>query len=141
MRTSRYLWMVTLAVFASTATLALAQGPGRAGRMYDPNTETTVKGTVEKVEQIAGRRGWPGTHVTLRTEDRTYDVHVGPSDYISKNGFAFATGDQIEVSGSKANIGGADTIISREIKKNGKVLILRDSQGIPMWSGGRRRIS
>jgi hypothetical protein len=141
MRTNWYLWLVTLVVFATTATLALAQGPGRAGLMYDPNTGTTVKGTVDKVEQITGRQGWPGTHLTLRTKDGTYDVHVGPSSYVSKNGFAFAIGDQIEVVGSKVNIGGADAIISREIKKNGKVLTLRDSQGIPMWSRGRQRIS
>jgi hypothetical protein len=141
MRTSRYLLLVLVALFAVVTTFALAQGPGRAGRMYDPSTETTVQGMVEKVTEIAGRRGWPGTHLALRTENGTYDVHVGPSDYVSTNGFVFAAGDQIEVTGSKVKLAGADTMIAREIKKDGKVLTLRNRQGIPNWSGGRRRIS
>jgi hypothetical protein len=142
MRLSLFSSLAILGLFASIATSSFAQGPGRAQPMYDPHTEITIKGTVDQVTQTTGRRGWPGTHLTFRTEGRTYDVHVGPSDYVSKNGFAFAAGDKLEVIGSKVSLGsGADTIIAREIKKDGKVLTLRDSQGIPNWSGGRRRAS
>ena len=66
-------------------------------------------------------------------------MHVGPSAYVSKNGFAFSAGDQVDVTGSKTKLGDTETIVAREIKKDGKVLTLRDNQGIPKWSGGRRR--
>lgn len=128
----------SLLLVAGIASSALAQGGGRAGRLYDPSTETTLKGTVEKVSRVAGYHGWSGTHLALRTEDRTYDVHVGPSEYLSKIGLNFSTGDQIEVTGSKVKLDGADAIIARETKKQGKVFTLRDSQGFPRWSGGRR---
>jgi hypothetical protein len=36
-------------------------------------------------------------------------------------------------------IEGADALIAREVKKGGKTLTLRDAQGVPAWSGGRRR--
>jgi hypothetical protein len=117
---------------------ALAQWGGRARRYYDPSTETTVKGTVEKVLEVPGKQGWNGIHLTLRVDNQTYDVHVGPSDYVSKNGFTFSDGDQIQVTGSKIKVGGTDTIIAREIKRGDKAIVLRNSQGIPMWSGARR---
>ncbi len=123
---------------ACLAGSALAQMGSSARRLYNPNTEITVKGTVEKVTEI-GRQGWTGTHLTLRTNEQTYDVHVGPSAYVAKSGFTFSAGNQIEVTGSKLKFGGADAIVAREIKKDGKVLTLRDRQGIPRWSRGPRR--
>lgn len=138
MRAIRNSLFVTIALAACLAGSVLAQGPGRIGRIYNPSTETTVKGTVEKVTELTGQMGWNGVHLTLRSNDQTYDVHVGPSDYVSKTGFAFSAGDQIEVTGSKVQAAGVETIIAREIKKDSKVLTLRDSQGVPNWAGGRR---
>ena len=34
---------------------------------------------------------------------------------------------------------GSEAIIAREVKKGGETLVLRDAQGIPQWSRGRRR--
>jgi hypothetical protein len=135
--TQTSLILATLLV-ACLAGTALAQVGSSARRIYDPNTETTVKGTVEKVTEI-GDQGWTGTHLTLRTNEQKYDVHVGPSAYVAKSGFTFSAGNQIEVTGSKLKFGGADAIVAREIKKDGKVLTLRDRRGIPSWSRGPRR--
>jgi hypothetical protein len=135
MRVTRNSLFVTTVLVAGITSWALAQGGGRAQRFYDPSTETTVKGTVEKVMEVTGKRGWNGTHLTFRTNDQTYDVHVGPSDYVSKNGFELSAGDRVEVTGSKIKLGGVDTIVAREIKRDGKVLTLRDSQGVPKWAG------
>ncbi len=138
MKTTRYSLFATMVLVVCLVSSALAQGGGRARRFYDPSTETTVKGTVEKVLEVPGKQGWNGIHLTLRVDNQTYDVHVGPSDYVSKNGFTFSDGDQIQVTGSKIKVGGTDTIIAREIKRGDKAIVLRNSQGIPMWSGARR---
>lgn len=114
-------------------------GPGQRSRMYDPSTETTVKGTVEAVNTITGRHGWNGTHLTLKAKDKTIDVHLGPASFLKEKGFTFAKGDQVQVTGSKAEYGGSATIIAREVKKNGKTLVLRNAHGIPEWSRGWRR--
>jgi len=139
MRVTQNSLFVTLVMIACLASSALAQGGGGARRLYDPSTETTIKGKVEKVSQVTGRIGWNGTHLVLQTDGQTYDVHVGPSDYLSKIGLKFSAGDQIEVTGSKVKLGGADTIIAREIKENVKDFTLRDAQGVPKWSGRGRR--
>ena len=139
MKLTRYSLFAMMILVVCLVSSALAQGGRRARRFYDPSTEATVKGSVEKVREVTGGQGWNGIHLTLRADNQTYDVHVGPSDYVSKNGFTFSAGDQIEVTGSKIKVGGTDAIVAREIKRNDKVLTLRDSQGIPAWSGGRRR--
>ncbi len=116
-------------------------GPGRGNRIYNPATETTIKGTVEDVKTFSGRCGWAGTHVTLKADSGTFDVHLGPSAYLQKENFKFAKGDQIEVTGSKVNFQGQEAIIAREVKLGGKVLTLRNAQGFPVWAGGRQRMS
>jgi hypothetical protein len=134
--------VMVAAMIAGTVPVAYSQmgmGRGRGGRFYNPATETTVKGTVEEVKTMRGRRGWGGTHLDLKTESGTFDVHLGPSAFIAGKNFKFAKGDQIEVTGSKVKFDGHDEIIAREVKMDGKVLTLRNAQGIPEWSGGRRR--
>jgi hypothetical protein len=75
----------------------------------------------------------------VKTDKETLEVHLGPTAFLEKEKFTFAKGDQIEVTGSKVKIEGADALIAREVKKGGKTLTLRDAQGVPAWSGGRRR--
>ncbi len=133
---------VSFLVLALMTSVGLAQagpGQGQRSRRYDPSTETTMKGTVAGVTQQAGRNGWNGTHLTLKTDDSAIQVHVGPSAYVEQQGFSFANGDQIEVTGSKVKMGSQDVLLAREIKKDGKVLKLRDAQGIPLWSGKGRQ--
>ena len=113
---------------------AFAQG-ARGMRNYDPKTEVTVKGTVEDVQEQTGRHGGKGTHLLLKTESGALPVHVGPSGYIAKKQFSFAKGDQITVLGSKVTIAGKETLLAREVTKEGKTLVLRNPQGIPEWSG------
>lgn len=105
---------------------------------YDPSAEVTVKGTVDKVSQPTGPRGWPGMHIALKTATGTLDVHLGPADFLTEKKFEIAVGDQVEVIGSKVKYKGVDAVLAREIKKGESTLTLRDAQGIPQWSRGPR---
>jgi hypothetical protein len=107
---------------------------------YDTATETTYKGTVEEIRQHdrAGMAG-TGTHLIVKSDDKTLDVHLGPTDFLAAQQMSFAKGDQIEVTGSKVKVADAEAIIAREVKKGDKTLTLRDAQGVPKWSRGRGR--
>ena len=64
--------------------------------MYDVTTETTIKGTVESVETVngtgaRGRRALEGTHLVVKTDTETIDVHAGPTTYLTEKGIALAT--------------------------------------------------
>ncbi len=129
--------LTSFLAFMTMPLLAQGGGPGKGMRNYDPKTEVTVQGTIEDVQQQSGKTGWSGTHLMLKTDAATLDVHVGPSSYISKKQFTFAKGDTIEVVGSKVAISGKEALLAREITKDGKTLVLRNAEGIPEWSGGR----
>lgn len=142
---SKRLFGIILAIAAITLYLVPAgyaqAGMGKAHRIYDPTTETTVSGTVEEVHTIAGRGGWSGVHLTLKTEDGDFDVHVGPAAYIEKEHFTFTKGDNIEVTGSRVTYDEHDAIIAREIVKDEETLTLRDVHGYPEWAGHWRDTS
>jgi len=162
--TKRYA-MTALLAMAIIATLAgphaIAQmggGPGQgdgrsmSGLMYKVSTETAVKGTVVEVQQLTGQptdgpsaamwrncpRGWAGTHVSLKTDQGTLIVHVGPTAYLAEKNFSIAKGDQLTITGSKVHYQGSDFLIAKEITKGNQVLTLRDYRGFPLWSGPRR---
>lgn len=128
--------IITLLVLA-IGLVAFAQAQ-RGIRNYDPKTEVSVKGTIQEVQQQAGKNARMGTHLMLKTDAGTLPVHVGPSAYLATQQFSFAQGDGIEVLGSKVLVAGTETLLAREIKKEGKTLVLRNAQGVPQWAGGPR---
>ena len=130
-------------VFTAAWALALpslAQTHRAAGPMYNTATEVTLKGSVEAVNHFRWPRGLRGTHLSLKTDKETIDVHVGPSWFLRQNKMSFAKGDQVEVTGSRVTFRGKDTLIAREIKRGGETLTLRNGQGIPAW-GHRQPVS
>lgn len=128
---------VTLLLAVSIAYAQKRKGQMQGMPRYDTATEVTLRGTITKVESHMGRMGWNGTHLVVSFESETLTVHVGPSNYVDQQGFSFAAGEQIEVTGSRIKLEGTDVLIAREIKKGEKVLTLRNAQGIPAWSRSR----
>jgi hypothetical protein len=114
------------------------RGPAEAAPMYDPDTVTTLRGTVGAVSVVparGGRRG--GAHVRLESDGRTTDVHLGPAWFLEREGVAVAKGDAVEVTGSIIEDDGGTFLIAREIATARKVLKLRDERGVPAWAGRR----
>jgi hypothetical protein len=134
--------LIVATVVVCTVQLAYCTETGRRGgdRFYNPATEITVSGIVEEVRTMRRKgRGGGGIHLDLKTDSGSLDVHLGPSAFLARNKFSFARNDRIEVTGSKVRYQGHDAIIAREVRTNGRTLTLRDTQGIPEWSGRRRR--
>jgi hypothetical protein len=146
-------WLV-MVVCLSLAGPALAQtGPGGMGtgsgmgmgagmgpRLYNPQTVTTVHGRVEKLEDLPSMGGGRGQAmqyrgVTLKTDQGSLMVHMGPGWYLDEKKFVVKVGDTVEVTGSKVTLNNQPAMIAREVKVDGAVLKLRDDQGLPMWRG------
>jgi hypothetical protein len=137
--------VVVVAAVLFAAGLGTAVGQPRHERMMcnsDPSTEVTVTGTVTEVvtnptsTRGRGRRARTGMHLMVTTDEETLEVHVGPADFITSEGLAFEEGDELEITGSRVTVDGAEALIAREIKKGQAVLVLRNEQGVPRWSGG-----
>ncbi len=147
--------VVLFTVALSQAQMGPGPGGGRGRRMrgplYNTATETTVNGTVEEVQLITPQmraqgnvatpmcgmcpRGWNGTHLSLKTEQGTLIVHVGPAPYLDSKKFTVAKGDELTIVGSKVQYQGSDFLIAKEVRKGDQVLTLRDANGFPLWSG------
>ena len=136
------LLLVVIVMTGLSSSVALCQGTERGRGVYNPGTETTVKGTVERVRtaflpgggasaQAQGESTGP-LYLDLKSDSGKFAVFLGPSWFAESKGFKFAKGDQVEVTGSKVR---DDAIVAREVKKDDKVLTLRSAQGIPEWSG------
>jgi hypothetical protein len=139
----KIMWLMVLCMVPALAAPVWAQpGPGMGGggmgpRLYNPQTVTTVKGQVEKLEEInMGRqRVMTLMEVLLKTDQGILRVHLGPSRYLKEQKFAVKAGDTLEATGSKVTLNNQPALIAREVKVNGKTLKLRDDQGFPVWRG------
>lgn len=139
---------LALLVVLLSGTSALAQGMGGSGgwgmrgsyqRMYNPATVETVSGEVVSVETMMPMKGMgSGIHLTLKTEKETLPVHLGPSWFLDRLDSNIEKGDRIKVKGSRVTMMGKTTIIAAEVKKGDNLLLLRDGNGVPVWSGWRR---
>jgi hypothetical protein len=104
----------------------------------------TARGTVLEVKELSPSTSRPqgrgrmaamaGTHIELASGNRTYDVHLGPSRYLTEKKFSVKKGETVEVIGSLVKIEGNDALIAREITKGDEKLVLRDAKGTPLWS-------
>ncbi len=138
-----------LAANAAWAQPGMGQGSGqgrggRAGkaynRMFNPQTVETLSGDVVRLDKSTpGKRLDYGVHITLKTAKETIPVHLGPSWYLEKQGLTLASGDKVEVTGSRITYQGQPAIIAAEVKKGGQVLKLRDAAGVPAWAGQGRQ--
>ncbi len=115
-------------------------GPGTPyNRMYDPAKIETVSGTVDAVTQMVPMKGmYAAVAVVLKTDKETIPVHLGPEWYIGRLDTKVVKGDTIEVKGARVMFADKPAIIAAEVKKGDGILVLRDSAGIPVWSGWRR---
>jgi hypothetical protein len=137
----KWVYLSSAVVILVAVPFLQAQQKGRGMMMYNTGAETTIKGTVESLDQ--GTQGMMmkmgmgmGTHLTVKTAEGDMQVMLGPTRFVTDKGFSFAKGDQIEVTGSKVAMGGSNYLMAREVVKDGKTLTLRDKGGRPEWSGG-----
>lgn len=140
--------LVVIGLCLALAAPALAQpgggqgmgGPGM-GRgmgmgMYNPQTVTTIQGTVETAGPPMGRV----QHVSwvVKTDQGKITVHLGPAWYINQHQIVLKPGDAVEATGSKMEMGGGTMMVAKEVKVGGKTFQLRDDQGMPLWRGQGR---
>ena len=121
------------------ALVGLFASSAAAQRNYNPKTVETVQGKVLSVEKTSppAQRGH-GVHLMLQTDKETIEVHLGPAGYLEKQALQIAANDTITVTGSRVMMDGKPAIIAAQIKKGDEVLKLRDENGVPAWSAGRR---
>jgi len=132
-------WRVLVVAFAALLSSQMAnagQKPSASSvPKYDKATEAVFKGTVEEVKdrQCPVSRGM-GSHLMLKQSDgNVIEVHLALTRFVTQYELVFKKGDELEVTGVKVKLDGADTIFARKIKHGNDEFLFRDGDGKPLW--------
>jgi sporulation protein YlmC with PRC-barrel domain len=106
------------------------------GRLYDPAKEEVISGHIVSIETRAPMPGMaPGMQMLVQTDDgQSTRVQVGPAWYLERQDLNMQENTHVQVTGAQAEIDGQPVLMAREVQFDGKVVTLRDAQGMPMWS-------
>jgi len=127
--------ILALTVLATPAYAAQTTSPNATVPKYNPATEGVFKGAVEEVrDRQCPVSGGMGSHVILKLEDgTTIEVHLAATKFVKEYELVFNKGDVLEVTGSKVQFEGVDTIFAREVKRGNDLFVFRDKDGKPVW--------
>jgi hypothetical protein len=104
-------------------------------RLYDANHVETIKGTVQRVQDIVPIEGMGyGVYMMLQTATETLPVHLGPKEYVEKQPIQFLRGDTVEVTGSRVSCNGKPAFLAAVVKRGTDTVKYRTLKGIPGWA-------
>lgn len=112
----------------------LFTSPRQRAPAYDSSDEVSVQGMVQDVQQFyCPISGEQGTHLIVKTENGTVQVHIAPTRFLRSNNLSFNRGDEIQVVGSRIVYQGHDAMIARSITRAGQTVAFREPNGRPLW--------
>jgi len=130
MKTPQTIMTVALVVLV----ILLFTSPRRRAPKYDPSDEVTVQGAVQDVQQFyCPVSGEVGTHLMVKTENGTIQIHVAPTRFLRSNNLSFRPGDQVQVVGSRIIYQGHVAVIARTATRAGQTVAFRETNGHPLW--------
>jgi DNA/RNA endonuclease YhcR with UshA esterase domain len=101
---------------------------------FDPAKQTTITGVIDQVSDYrCPISGTIGSHLTVSNPEGTVEVHLAASKFLKQYGFAFAKGDAVKVTGTKAIFDGKPAMLARQVKVGKRTYFFRDEMGIPLW--------
>jgi hypothetical protein len=102
--------------------------------VYSASNEQTVQGAVQEVQEFyCPISGDVGTHLLVKTDHGTFQVHIAPSRFLRDKKLSFSKGDQVEVLGSRIIYNGHEALIARTVIRGDQTVAFREPNGQPMW--------
>lgn len=101
---------------------------------YDPDTLIDVLAVVTDSREVPRGNPLAGVHLIVKESSGTWDVHLGPKQFVKQFDITFAKGDEVQVTGSKVKMAdGSHVILAREVRKGEATLYCRSKKGEPNW--------
>jgi len=114
--------------------LLFTNSPTQHAPAYNASNEVTVQGAVQDVQEFyCPISGELGTHLMVKTENGTFQVHIAPKWFLLGNNLSFSKGDQVQVVGSRIVYKGHDALIARSVVLGNQTMALREPNGEPVW--------
>jgi hypothetical protein len=97
---------------------------------YRVESEGLFSGVITSVMRHQGM----DVELTLGAGENTFEVLVAPLNWLDAKQASFRPGERVEVVGAPWDRGTGEAIIAREIRSTGQTLVVRDSEGRPLWN-------
>jgi len=112
----------------------LFTSPRHRAPAYSAWNEVTVQGTVEDVQEFyCPISGDQGTHLLVKTESGSVQVHLAPTRFLRDKNLRFSKGDLIQVVGSRIKYQGHEALIARTVVRGTQTMAFREQNGRPVW--------
>lgn len=105
---------------------------------YESGVSVDLTGLVEGIREVrSGPIALRGIHIDFKVEGDTFDVYLGPADFVIGFADAYPLKARVDVSGSKVRYSAGIVILAREVRNGGTTAYLRDRHGRPYWEAPR----
>jgi len=112
----------------------LLTSPRHRVPVYSTSSEGILQGVVQDVQEFyCPISGDVGTHLLVKTDHGTFQVHIAPLQFLRDKKLNFSRGDQIEVVGSRIIYNGQEALIARTVIRGDQTVTFREPNGKPMW--------
>ncbi len=101
----------------------------------------TITGKITQVLTETHKPGvYPGMAFLMESQkEGRVRVHLGPVWFLERQEVFFQPGDEVTVKGVCFKANGQTKLVAAQVIKGDHVLVLRDSQGQPLWEAWRKR--
>jgi hypothetical protein len=112
-----------------------AHAPAAAKVKYDEASRIKITGVVDDIQQrsLGGTCKAPGVFVTVKANEQTYELRVGPKWFVDTLTWTFTKGDKLEITGWKVDKEGSNEVVVRKINRAEWTLEPRDDSGAANW--------
>ena len=124
------LWLSAFVAFAQSAA-----PPVHAAKVkYEETSRIKLSGVVDDIKQksLGGTCKAPGIFVTVKVNEQTVELQVGPKWFIDDMTWTFTKGDKLEITGWKIDKDGTEVVV-RKISRGEWTLEPRDDSGAANW--------
>jgi hypothetical protein len=102
--------------------------------VYSTSNEAILQGVVQDVQEFyCPISGDEGTHLLVKTEDGTLQVHVAPTRFLRDKKLSFSKGDQVRILASRIIYNGHEALIAHTVTRANETMAFREPNGKPVW--------
>lgn len=108
--------------------------PTHASYTYAPASEQTMRGWVVETKDFqCPVTGTVGSHITVKNETSSIEVHLAPASFMKQYEINIRKGDNVTVVGSKIMFEGKGALIAKSVAIGNETYNFRDQSGRPLW--------
>ena len=135
MRITRTIWPMLLMLLTGAAVVSQEKNPpAHHNYSYDQATQQTFEGiVVETRDYSCPVSGSVGSHITIKGEISTIEIHLAPATFMKQYEISINKGDRVTVVGSKIEFEGKPSVIAKTVVLGKDTFNFRDPKGRPLW--------